>query len=221
MIQEYALNFVSRTIYFLRGFLAIVIGLSITLVIAISSTERLPTLIFFVIDALITILLFYLSKNWHKGRLLIHFREKEMSIESHLPLLKQSRKFVFHWNELSDLSCSDTQYFRILVVKDSKKKVAFAMDYGDAATQFEQKLNNQLAKLDKTESIIISQKPSIYATKLGIGIAIILGLIMIAWPLLAWINQREFQIGVALIFYSGAGFLIYMVYRTRKNKVSE
>ncbi len=47
MIQEYALNFVSRTIYFLRGFLAIVIGLSITLVIAISSTERLPTLIFF------------------------------------------------------------------------------------------------------------------------------------------------------------------------------
>lgn len=221
MTKEFNLNFVSRTIYFLRGFLAIAVGLFFTLLLATSLTEPLPVLIFFVTDAFITILLFYFSKNWHKGQLLIHFREKEISVESYLPLLKRSQKFVFSWKELRDLSLSDTQYFRILVIRDSKKKVAFAMNYGDAVIQFEEKLNNQMAKLDRAKSISIDRKPSIYTRKSGKLIAIILGVTMIAWPLVAWVNQREFQIGFALIFYSGAGFFIYLVYRTCKKKVSE
>lgn len=212
MAQEHTLNFTSRKVYLMRGFLAIIIGLSITLMIATNLGIHLHILVFLGIDVLFTVLLFYFSKSWYKGQLSICFKEKEIQISSYLPLFRHSRQYTFHWSELKDISFADSQYFRIFVIKDQKKKVAFAIEYGDEVTRFEQILNKKISKLNQDELIRTNQKPAIYKTKVSFGIAVVLGLLMVAWPLAAWLNNREFQIGLALIFYAGSMFFIYQVY---------
>ena len=221
MAQEYTLNFTSRRVYLIRGFLAVVIGLSITLIIATNLGLDLHILVFLGIDLLFTVLLFYLSKNWHKGQLIIRFSEKEIHLSSYFPLFKHSRENIFYWNDLEDISFSDSQYFRIFSVRDQKKKASYAIDYGDEVNRFEQILNKRISKLSQDGLIKINRKPKIYETKVGFVIAIVLGLLMIAWPLVAWLNNRDFQIGLALIFYSGASFFIYMVYRHRRKKAPD
>lgn len=216
--KEHILGFTSRRIYFIRGFLAIALGLLITLLIVTSIKAHFNEIAFLGIDAFFTVLLFYLSRNWHKGQLTVSLKEKEITVSSYLPILKRSRQYNFSWEDITDLSFSDTQYFKILIVKTNRERVAVAINYGDEATQLEQLLNKKISKLDQDGVVAIHKKQSIYETKTGIFLAAILVLLMIGWPIAAWLNGKDFKIGLAVIFYSGASFFIYMVFQSHKRK---
>lgn len=219
--KEYVLSFTSRRIYFIRGFLAIALGLIITLLIATNVIVNFSELVFLGVDVFITVLLFYISRSWHKGQLKVSLKEKEMMVSSYLPMLRRSREYNFLWKDIADLSLSDTQYFKILIVKTKTERVAIAINYGDEATRLEQFLDKRISKLNQDGVVQIHKKLSIYETKTGLVLAEILVFLMIGWPVVAWLNSKDFQIGLALIFYSGAGFFIYMVYRVRKKRAAE
>lgn len=217
MTEEHILTYVSRRVYLIRGILAIAIGLSITLLIATNLKVHLHMMGFIGIDLIFTVSLFYLSKDWHKGQLSICFDKKEIHISSYFHLFRHSKEYVFSWEDLEDVSFYDSQYFRILVVKDQKNKISYAIDHGEEAV-FEHILNKRLSKLKESGTITMGKNTSIYETKIGLGVAIVLGLLMIIWPLIAWLNNKEFKIGLAMLFYSGASFFIYMVYQHYKQK---
>ena len=220
MAEEYIFKYISRRVYFIRGFLAIAIGLSITLLIATILGVHMQLFIFLGINALITVLLFYYSKNWYKGQLLIRFNEKEIYLSSYFPLFNHSQDYIFCWKDIKSISFVDSQYFKILVITDQKQKLVFALDYEDEVTRFEKNLNKRIYKLNQDKLIRIKLRPTIYDTKIGFGIAAILGLLMIIWPLIAYLNNRDIHIGLAFIFYSGAIFFIYKVYLHKRKKSS-
>src|SRR5690606_6304826 len=149
---------------------------------------------------------FYVSKNWYKGQLLIRLNNREITLSSYLSLFKHSKEYSFYWEDIKYISFVDTQFFRLLRIRDKKKKVVFAFEYTEDVARFEQMVNKRVFKLNQKGLIRIYQKPSIYETKVGYVMAVVLGLLMITWPLAEWIYNKSFQIGLALIFYSGAGF---------------
>ncbi len=87
-------------------------------------------------------------------------------------------------------------------------------------SRLEKDFHGKVSTINKNGNSNISLNPSIYGTKTGFVIAVVLGLLMIGWPVATWISGKNFQIGLALIFYSGAVFFIYLVYQHRTRRKS-
>ncbi len=159
------------------------------------------------------------TKKLYRGCLIIRFSEEFVEIENYIPLLRKKSHLTFKWSELKKFGFVDTQYFRILVVKDGNKKIHIAMDYDEAVYNFECDLNRKLDELKELGILDIVKLPSIYERKIGLFIAILLLVLMVVWPIVIFINDAQFNIGLMLVFYSGSLFYIYVVFKKQQSKI--
>jgi hypothetical protein len=219
MEHEYTIVSVSRTLYFIRVFGSIFIGITLPLPFYIFFSIKPNEIVFIIIGLLSAYLLSVVTKKLYRGCLIIRFGGEFVEIENYIPLLRKKSKMTFKWSELKKFGFVDTQYFRILVVKDGNKKIHIAMDYDEAVDNFEYDLNRKLDELKELGILDIVKLPSIYERKIGLFIAILLLVLMVVWPIVIFINDAQFNIGLILVFYSGSLFYIYVVFKKQQSKI--
>ena len=216
--HEYQLIHIPKILYTLRLLIVIIATLILPfLLLAIISIEVNPILILFCSFGLAFFLL-KISAKIVRNKLHIAIEKGVLRITETSSLTNKKKEKIINWSDLKSYVFYTTQYYHILKLYTAKgKKITLTLDHDSRQlARFEEDFRNKVSSINQIGHTSIFLKPSIYETNAGFGIAIVLILLMIGWPLVAWINHKSFQIGLALVFYSGASFFIYMVYQHYK-----
>ncbi|MEM0942163.1 MAG: hypothetical protein AAGI25_20585 [Bacteroidota bacterium] len=219
--NEYQLIHIPRGLYSLRLLMILIISLILPFWILTLVHIKLNFILVILFVFGLAFILFRLSTKFVRNNLHISIRNEELVITETSTLTKNKKEKKINWNNLESYIFKTTQYYHILKLKTKKgKNVMLTFDQNSQhLSRFEKSFHNKVSSLNEVqEGVNVSLKASIYETRMGVILSVILGLLMISWPIIALLNDRDFQIGIAVIFYSGASFFIYMVYRSHRLK---
>ncbi|PTB96636.1 hypothetical protein C9994_06475 [Marivirga lumbricoides] len=219
-MHQYQLIHIPRGLYTLRLLLILVVALALPFLVLMIIEVHLNFVLIISICFLIAFLLFKLSARLVRNDLYAVINRDSLTIIETSSITKKNRKWEFNWTNLNSYVFETTQYYHILrlyIAEDKKITLTFDHNSQDFS-RFEKDFHDKVSAINKNRDSVIYMRPSIYETKTGLILAALLVLLMIGWPIAAWWNSKDFQIGLALIFYSGAGFFIYMVYQYRRSK---
>ncbi len=220
---EYKLVHIPRVLYTLRLLVILITALLLPFLALVIIQVQANLILIISFSFGIAFLLFKLSEGLVRNDLHVVINRDIFTFEETSSITKKKRKKEIRWNNLKSYIFETTQYYHILKLYTTNgEKIMLTLDHNSQHfSRFENDFHDIVSSINKQGNSDISLKPPIYETKTGLVIAVALGLLMIGWPLATWFSGKNFQIGLALIFYSGAGFFIYMVYRYRRHKVTE
>lgn len=218
--HEYRLTQIPRGLYTLRLLAVLLVALVLPFLVLVIIEVKANLILILSFSFGIAYLLFKLSGRLVRNELEVEIRRDLLAILETSSITKKKVKREIEWDNLKSYIFEPTQYYHILKLYTIEgKKIMFTLDHDSQdLPRFEKDFYNKVSKVNENSSSNISLKPSIYETNAGLAMALILGLMMIGWPIAAWLGGKDFQIGLAVIFYSGAGFFIYMVVQSRNRK---
>lgn len=218
--NEYQLIHIPRGLYTLRLLVILTVALVLPFLTLVVIQVQVNFILIISLSFGIAFLLFNLSARLVRNDLLVAINRDLLTVVEISSITKNKREKIIRWNDLRSYIFESTQYYHILRLYTNKgDKIMFTIDHNsEQFSRFEKDFHDRVSSFNKNGNADISLKPSIYETKTGVVLAMILVLLMIGWPIAAWLNSRDFQIGLAVIFYSGAGFFIYMVFQFHKRK---
>ena len=218
--HAYQLIYIPRGLYTLRLLAILAIACVLPFLVLTFISVKVSFVLIVLFSFGLAFLLFRVSAKFVRDELHVELKDDMLAVTEVSSLSKKKKELKISWSDIESYMFQTTQYYHILRLRTvNGKKVMLTLDHkSDQFARFEKDFHDKISLVNQTEDVNISLKPSLYETKVGLWLAVVLALSMIGWPLTAWLNDRDFQIGLALIFYSGAGFFIYMVYHHHKQK---
>ena len=221
--RDYQLIHIPRGLYSLRMLVIIFSPLILIFLLVPLSKSEGSLFLMISISCLTPFIIWKLSRRLVRNDMNMILKHDSVVIIEKSTISKKTRKQEIKWNNLESYLFETTAYYHILrLLPSTGKRIVLTFDLNNPDfSGFEFDFRRKVAAFNKIGNTFIATKPSFYETKSGKIVAVILGVLMIIWPIVVWLNDKPFNIGLAIMFYSQAGFYLYMVVKSIRNTTDQ
>ena len=201
----------NKYIYSIRLFIGFIISILVTIVAGITILEKHGNI--YILGLILSSVWFFLhriSSNIFVINLKLEVTNMGLKI-NYLKYQSYFKNIYVDWGNIKEYIIKNDPYFTHFKIKcKDGSKVRFSHSTSDAddfekfRADFEKKVTEYPLKIEKGKTF--------YETKFGLIIAGFLIITMIAWPIICFVNESEFKVGLALSFYSSSIFIVLQVY---------